>query len=97
MVIIRTPEPPDGHRDGETYNPEFDYDRLNKQMKTIWRVVNDGKWHTLPEVEERTGVTSASAGARIRDLRKARFGRHDVQRKYLGDGLYAYRVAGRRK
>ena len=95
MVIVRTP--PDGHRDGKTYRAEFDYDRLNRQMQAVWKVVQDKEWHTLYEISEKTGEPEQSVSARLRDLRKARFGNHDVMRRYLGEGLWEYRVAGRRK
>jgi len=88
--------PADGHRDGETYNAEFDYDRLNRQMKRVWSVMADEKWHTLYEIGRITSEPEASISARIRDLRKAKFGGHIVERRYLGDGTWEYRLAGRK-
>src|SRR5688572_24584492 len=36
-----------GHRDGNTYEAEFDYTRLNRQMLAVYKAMADGKWHTL--------------------------------------------------
>ena len=37
----------EGHRDGKTYEAEFDYDRLNRQQKAVYDVMKDGHWRTL--------------------------------------------------
>ena len=39
-----------------------------------------------------TGDPPESVSAQLRHLRKERFGSHTVEKKYLGDGLYVYRL-----
>lgn len=55
----------------------------------------DGVWRTLPEIASAIGAPEASVSARLRDLRKPKFGGFDVGRKARGDaseGLYEYRL-----
>jgi len=82
-----------GHRDGRTYNPEQDRRRLNRQALAVYGCLRDGAWWTLAQVAEVTGAPEASVSARIRDLRKPRFGGHIVDRRRVDGGLYAYRLA----
>jgi len=56
--------------------------------------MSDGQWRTLGELSALTGDPEASISARLRDLRKPRFGGLTVERKYIRRGLFAYRVAG---
>lgn len=89
--------PPDdlyGRRDGDTFDPDRDTDRLNRQAADVFRVIADEQWHTLAELAARTGHPEASISARLRDLRKPRFGARVIERRYVGDGLHEYRYAG---
>jgi Holliday junction resolvase len=83
-----------GPRDGDTFDPVRDTERLNRQALDVFHAIQDGTWHTLAELSAHTGHPEASISARLRDLRKARFGSHLVERIYLGDGLHAYRYGG---
>jgi hypothetical protein len=83
----------EGHRDGETYEEDFDFDRLNAQAKRVYLVMKDSEWRTLSEISFHTGDPEASISARLRDLRKARFGSFTVERRRRTEnGLYEYRV-----
>ena len=84
---------PDGDRDGVTYDPELDYERLNRQMKAVWFCLRGGDWKTLHEISRFTGMPEASISARIRDLRKPKFGEQEVQTRRASNGLWQYRVA----
>lgn len=66
--------------------------RLNRQQARVWAVLRDQEWHTLPELSERCGVPEQSVSARIRDLRKEKYGSHEVERESLGKGLFRYRL-----
>jgi hypothetical protein len=83
--------------DGETYEPIHDQKRLTGQTLAVWRAMNDGQWHTLDGLCRITGYRSqASLSARLRDLRKDRFGGHDVEIRRRGDptdGINEYRIA----
>jgi hypothetical protein len=79
--------------DGDTFEPEQDQQRLGKQLGRIKDCLMDGEWWTLYRLAAVSGVTSqASISARIRDLRKLRFGGYTVERKRVDGGLFVYRV-----
>lgn len=81
--------------DGETFERKLDGERLSGQLARVLAVMRDGEWRTLDELSELTDSPPASVSARLRDLRKPRFGRFDVQRQRRGDpasGLFEYRL-----
>lgn len=84
----RDEAPPFG---GETYEPARDGERLAAQLGRVRTALSDHDWHTLWDLETRTGDPQASISARIRDLRKEKFGGHQVDRRYEDAGLWAYR------
>jgi DNA-binding Lrp family transcriptional regulator len=79
--------------DGKTYDPARDRDRLRKQLGAVKFPMLDGKWRTLEDIAAAVGAPPASVSARLRDLRKQKFGGYTVERGYLGQGLFQYRVA----
>jgi hypothetical protein len=80
--------------DGETIAPE-DNPRLSAQLDRVRDLMLDGRWRTLAAVSKALGYPEASVSARIRDMRKAKFGEFVVERKHHSRGLWYYRVAGR--
>ena len=82
----------DGDRDGTTFTPDRDGDRLNRQMRLVYSAIRDERWHTLEEISQATGQPEASISARIRDFRKDRFGGHTVNRRYIRKGLWEYQL-----
>jgi DNA-binding transcriptional regulator GbsR (MarR family) len=82
--------------DGETFNPGLDRARLTGQLFRVYLLMADGHWRTLREISETTGGSEASVSARLRDLRKEKFGGHTVERQRRGEpkaGLWEYRLA----
>jgi len=79
-------------RDGTTYDHARDGVRLGEQHKRVWKVMRRGHWKTIAQVAAITGDQAQSVAARIRDFRKPKFGGHDIQSKYVGDGVWMYRV-----
>lgn len=80
---------------GDTYDRALDQVRLNAQMRRVVRLMCDGRWRTLAEIEKRTGDPQASISARLRDLRKEKFGLSTVERRRRGEevrGLHEYRL-----
>lgn len=77
---------------GADYIPERDDVRLTGQILRVWNVMNDGMWRTLKEISNITGDPEASISAQLRHLRKPRFGGYEVEREYIGNGLYRYKV-----
>ena len=84
--------------DGSTYEPPLDKIRLTSQLHSVFMLMYDGTWRTLREISDTLGIPEASASARLRDLRKTRFGSHCVERRRRGEekrGLFEYRVTDR--
>ena len=85
--------------DGSTYESQHDRVRLTGQLLAVYSIMCDGYWHTLSEIRNRVGRgTEAAISARLRDLRKERFGRHTVERQRKGfpyKGLFEYRLIWR--
>ena len=79
-------------RDGATYNHQRDGIRLHKQHNRVLAFMRDGLWHSLRDISEATGDPEASVSARLRDLRKPRFGGFSIDRRYVARGLYEYRL-----
>lgn len=78
--------------DGETIDDKRDTSRLQIQLAKVRSFMWDGRWHTIPEVAEATGAPEASVSARFRDLRKTKFGAYNVERRYVSNGLFEYRI-----
>lgn len=83
--------------DGKTFVRKHDASRLGALLGAVKRVMLDGQWRTLAEIHTAIGGlgTEASISARLRDLRKEKFGGLTVERRRRGepsDGLHEYRV-----
>lgn len=78
--------------DGGTFNQQRDGARLKAQLDKVRTAMQDGSWRTLEQIERITGAPQASVSARLRDLRKEKFGGHVVERRYVAHGLFEYRV-----
>lgn len=85
--------PPRPRFDGKTIEPQ-DVPRLSKQLGRVSLLMADGEWRTLRTIADDCGCSEASASARLRDLRKPKFGAHEVERRRddLKAGLWWYRV-----
>ena len=82
------------HFDGESYNPDLDKVRLTGQLQRVHSFLSDARWHTLHEISVRTEAPESSCSARLRDLRKDKFGAHIVDRKRdcINKGTFLYRL-----
>jgi hypothetical protein len=78
--------------DGVTFEPAQDAARLTGQLERVRNLMCDGQWRTLSEIAVRVGGSEAGVSARLRDLRKEKFGAHTVERKRVDGGLWVYRV-----
>ena len=78
--------------DGADYTPDRDNARLTGQILRVWECMKDGEWRTLGAISAITGDPEASISAQLRHLRKARFGAHIIDRIYIENGLYKYRL-----
>jgi hypothetical protein len=55
----------------------------------------DGDWHTLFEISDLTLAPAQSVSARLRDFRKTRYGAHIVDRRYVANGVWEYKLTQR--
>jgi hypothetical protein len=93
---VSTPSLFDGlDHDGEAFDRALDGKRLNAQTQKVFDLMKDGQWRTLAAISEATGAPEASVSARLRDLKKRKFGGFRVERRRVGEGrsgLWEYRV-----
>jgi uncharacterized protein (DUF2132 family) len=80
------------HFDGDTYKHERDGERLSSQYRRVFDLMRDGCWRTLTDIAMSTFDNEASISARLRDMRKERFGGHNVERRYVANGEWEYRL-----
>lgn len=83
--------------DGATFDAAQDGSRLSSQLNATRELMLDGEWRNLAQIalalrKRGLHVTEASISARLRDLRKAKFGGYSVVRRRLLGGLWEYRI-----
>jgi hypothetical protein len=82
--------------DGLSYSPDLDKRRLSSLLDAVRELMSDGAWRTAAEIKAVIGRGSESGiGARIRDLRKDKFGAYAIERRRRGDsnlGLFEFRM-----
>lgn len=78
--------------DGATFDPALDGERLRRQLGRVFDLMRDGAWRSLAEIAAATGDGEASISARLRDLKKPKFGAYLVERRRESGGLWRYRV-----
>jgi hypothetical protein len=80
--------------DGSTYAPHFDQARLSGQLHAVKELMSDGQWRTLAAIHAVVGGSEAGVSARLRDLRKPRFGGFCIERERIDGvrGLHRYRM-----
>lgn len=81
--------------DGQTFNLARDGRRLACQHNRVLSAIRGGDWVTLALLSAMTGDPEASISARLRDLRKPKFGAHQIERRYVRRGLHEYRLVKR--
>ncbi len=78
--------------DGVTIDPELDDGRLTTKVGKTYQAMRGGGGWKLSELAERIESTEAGASARIRDLRKPRWGGHVIEATRLPSNLWLYRM-----
>lgn len=78
--------------DGSTYDEGRDEARLVLQVARVKAALEKADWITLRQLSEQTGAPEASVSARLRDLRKIRWGSHRIDRHYVSKGVFQYRL-----
>ncbi len=93
------------HFDGETCIPSLDYQRLDTQLARVFqflhslaradRRTSNPTWTTLATLASASRGSESAVSARIRDLRKPKFGGYTIHKRRKGDpnrGLWEYRM-----
>lgn len=80
--------------DGETFDHKHDAARLSVQLDKVRSMMLGGGWHTLDAIADEVKAPPASVSARLRDLRKSRFGAYNIERRGVPGkrGLYEYHL-----
>lgn len=71
--------------------------RLEGQLGRVFDYMKDGIWRSLDNIATHVQGSEAGVSARLRDLRKPRFGAHTVERSRFGpaSGIWYYRLIPR--
>ena len=77
---------------GSDIDMNRDAKRLTGQLLDIYNLMKDGQWRSLGEIEAATGHGAASVSAQLRNLKKAAFGAHTVEKQHVKNGLFQYRL-----
>ena len=67
-------------------------ERMRRRNISLYQAMKNGEWFTLKQIEQITHYPSATASAGIRDFRKREYGSNTVEKNYLGEGIYQYRL-----
>jgi hypothetical protein len=85
--------------EGTGYEAKYDEQRITSQRDTVKQVLllaaHHDAWMTLGELARKTKYPEASISARIRDMRKPRYGGYTVEKRRVGNparGLWEYRL-----
>ena len=78
--------------DGKSYDAGQDGQRLQTLQDRVYAILVRGGWWTLPELSNATGGSQTGVAARVRDLRKPRWGGHQIERQRVAGGLWQYRM-----
>lgn len=87
--------------DGTTFDRKNDSERLTGQLRRVYDLMYDQRWRTLSEIkaellrQHEKHDSEAGISARLRDLRKTRFGSHTINRRHKGGetkGLWEYQL-----
>jgi len=78
--------------DGKTYDAGHDRERLRTLLGRVTVKMSSGHWWTITQLARICGGSEAGVSARIRDLRKPKFGGYQIERRRVAGGLWQYRM-----
>ena len=78
--------------DGPTYNEPRDKTRLKRQLDSVRSCLLSGGWWTLAQLSGKAHGSTQSVSARVRDLKKLKFGAYTIDKRHVGDGVWEYRM-----
>jgi biotin operon repressor len=65
--------------------------RLANHLQKLVTLMSDGRFRSLQTIADALGCSESAAGARVRDLKKRKFGSFTVEKRRQSTG-YVYRV-----
>jgi|DEB0MinimDraft_6_1074348.scaffolds.fasta_scaffold15051_6 predicted transcriptional regulator len=74
------------------YVTAADDGRLLNQLERIFYLMRDGQPRTVAQIHAIVGGTQTGVSARLRDLRKAKFGAYEIVTNDHGGGHFTYRL-----
>lgn len=84
--------------DGPEYGPETEPEDAKKysvQMMLVHGLMMDGEWRSSLEICNKLAFAPTTrVDSRLRDLRKRKYGRWNVECRRCEDGVYRYRING---
>ena len=79
--------------DGETYDRAIDQKPMGAQLAAVYQLMKDGRYRTLYRIAQIVKGSETGISARLRDLRKEKFGGHKIERKRnWGKRTWLYRI-----
>jgi hypothetical protein len=78
--------------DGGTYSERLDRVRLLSQLDYVRDFLLQHGWVTLYLISQELEYPESSVSARIRDLRKEKFGGFKVVRRRKSEGTFEYKI-----
>ena len=80
--------------DGSSFDFALDGKRLASQLERVKSLMMTGRWFTLAELHRAIGGSEAGISARVRDLRKTKFGNYSIERRRVTEtsGQWEYRM-----
>ena len=79
--------------DGATFDFARDSVCLTGQLLAVYKLMQDGQYRTLRRIAEAVGGSEASVSARLRDLRKPRYGKLKIDRRAVAEWSRLYEYA----
>jgi hypothetical protein len=65
--------------------------KTSQQLVRVFNALTDGGWHTLAALGKRVNAPTQSVSARLRDLRKDKFGGNTIERRRANPTTFVYR------
>jgi hypothetical protein len=67
--------------------------KMNSKMLAVLQFMLDGQWRSLRQISEGTAYPSLTGlSACIRSLRKPEYGSHMIEKRFVTESLYEYRL-----
>jgi len=66
--------------------------KLQDALSRQFYIMLKGNWHRLHELADELGILETTVSANMRIFRRKTHGRHTVNKRYVGNGLWEYQL-----